>query len=70
MSATPVQPESRSSLPENALNNTSRGSQKIPGLGQLEPSMSSLQVLLSKLPSVTPVDQQENGSTSCSSEYQ
>jgi hypothetical protein len=70
MSATPVQPESRSSLPENALINTSRGSQKIPGLGQLEPSMSSLQALLSKLPSVTPVDQQENGSASCSSDYQ
>jgi hypothetical protein len=70
MSTTLVQPESGSSPPDNALINSSRGSQKIPGLGQLEPSMSSLQALLSKLPSVTPVDQPENGSASCSSEYQ
>jgi hypothetical protein len=70
MSTSLVQPESRSSPPDNALINSSRGSQKIPGLGQLEPSMSSLQALLSKLPSVTPVDKPENGSASCSSEYQ
>jgi len=70
MSTTVVQPESRSSPPDNTLINSSRGSQKIPGLGKLEPSMSSLQALLSKLPSVTPVDQPENGSASCSSEYQ
>ncbi|CAK9200518.1 unnamed protein product [Sphagnum troendelagicum] len=69
-STTLVQPKSGSSPPDKALINSSRGSQKIPGLGQLEPSMSSLQALLSKLPSVTPVDQPENGSASCSSEYQ